>query len=218
MSKSTVAVIDYGMGNLHSVASALQYTGEPVTVKITSSVQDILAADRVVFPGVGAIRDCMAAIRRLSIDEVLHKIIPHKPVLAICVGMQALMTHSEENDGVDCLGLLPGTVKFFGNPCSNKPHSARETLKIPHMGWNQAHQTANHPLWAGIPQDSYFYFAHSYYVSAAQKSMVAATVDYGVRFDGALQSGYCFATQCHPEKSGLTGIRLLTNFLRWEQT
>jgi glutamine amidotransferase len=144
MTKSTVAVIDYGMGNLHSVASALQLVGDNVEVRVTADAQQILSADRVIFPGVGAIRDCMAEIIRLGIGEIVTEAIKEKPLLAICVGMQALMDSSEENGGVDCLGIFPGKVRFFGDPLQD---ASGQKLKVPHMGWNQVHQTATHPLW-----------------------------------------------------------------------
>ena len=215
MSQSTVAVIDYGMGNLHSVASALQHVGEGVRVVVTDQAAQILAADRVVFPGVGAIRDCMAEIRRLHIDEIVSEVAASKPLLAICVGLQALMNSSEENGGVECLGLFDGEVKFFG-------HQLRSTegvrLKVPHMGWNQVHQQRPHPLWQGVPQDSRFYFVHSYYVQAADRSLVAATTDYGVNFDAVLARDNIVAAQFHPEKSSAAGLQFLANFLQWDGT
>ena len=213
MSKHTVAVIDYGMGNLHSVASALEYVGKNVDVIVTADAEKILAADRVVFPGVGAIRDCMAEILRLGVDQVVAEVAATKPMLAICVGMQALMTRSEENHGVDCLGVFPGEVKFFGNPLVD---NSGQKLKVPHMGWNQLHQTKAHPLWEGIQQDSRFYFVHSYYVHADDPSLIAATAGYGVDIHAALHRDNIFAVQCHPEKSSDTGLKLLSNFLKWD--
>ena len=213
MSKHTVAVIDYGMGNLHSVASALEHVGMNVDVIVTADAEKILAADRVVFPGVGAIRDCMAEILRLGVDQVVAEVAATKPMLAICVGMQALMTRSEENHGVDCLGVFPGEVKFFGNPLVD---NNGQKLKVPHMGWNQLHQTKAHPLWEGIQQDSRFYFVHSYYVHAEDPSLIAATAGYGVDIHAALHRDNIFAVQCHPEKSSDMGLKLLSNFLKWD--
>jgi len=158
-----IAVIDYGMGNLHSVAKGLEHVAPRAEVVITSNPEEIAEADRVVFPGVGAMRDCMAEIRRGGFDVVVQKAITQKPVLAICVGMQALMSHSEENDGVECLDVFPGSVRHFGKSLS-EPDGTR--LKVPHMGWNQVHQTIDHPMWRGIDQDERFYFVHSYYVDA----------------------------------------------------
>jgi len=212
MSRSTVAVIDYGMGNLHSVASALEHADKNVSVKVTCVAEEILAADRVVFPGVGAIRDCMAEILRLGVDQLVAEAAASKPLLAICIGMQALMDHSEENGGVECLGLFAGDVKFFGDPLLDKG----EKLKVPHMGWNQLHQLGQHPLWNNIEQDSRFYFVHSYYVAARNRDLVTATTDYGVTFDAAIARDNIFAVQFHPEKSSTAGLQLLSNFLAWD--
>lgn len=209
----TVAVIDYGMGNLHSVAKALEHVAPDTTVQVTSNPDLIRAADRVVFPGVGAIRDCMAEIRRLGVDALVCEAVKQKPVLAICVGMQALMTHSEENDGVECINLLPGAVKFFGNDVRDEHHAR---LKVPHMGWNEVKQTSSHPIWHGIAQDSRFYFVHSYFVTAVRREQVAASCDYGVMFDAALATDNLFAVQFHPEKSHTNGLQLLKNFMNWD--
>ncbi|MDB6063312.1 MAG: hisH [Verrucomicrobiaceae bacterium] len=210
---SSVAVIDYGMGNLHSVASALRKIDPAARVTITSDAAEILAADRVIFPGVGAIRDCMAEILRLGIDRVVRDVIAsRKPLLAICVGMQALMQFSEENDGVECLSILPGRVNFFGDALQDE-HGAK--LKVPHMGWNQVQQTTAHPLWQNIAQDSRFYFVHSYYVQCEQSELIAATAQYGVDINAALARDNLFAVQFHPEKSSDAGLQLLTNFLHW---
>ena len=214
MSKQTVAVIDYGMGNLHSVASALQHVDAGVEVIVTADAEAIRAADRVIFPGVGAIRDCMAEILRLSIDQVVKEVVASKPLLAICVGMQALMERSAENGGVDCLGLLPGEVKFFSDAFANNVAAAG--LKVPHMGWSQVEQLSAHPLWQGIEQNSRFYFVHSFYVEAKDESLVAASTDYGVPINAALHQDNLFAVQFHPEKSSDNGLQLLKNFLAWD--
>ncbi|MAT52441.1 MAG: imidazole glycerol phosphate synthase subunit HisH [Porticoccaceae bacterium] len=206
-----IAVIDYGMGNLHSVAKAFEHVAPRAEVIITPDAREIVEADRVVFPGVGAIRDCMAEIRRGGFDDVVNKAINEKPVLGICVGMQALMSHSEENDGVDCLNVFPGQVKFFGDSLSD---GHGERLKVPHMGWNQVHQTIDHPMWRGIEQDERFYFVHSYYVDAGTE-ITAASCDYGVQFSAAIASGNLFAVQFHPEKSHTAGLQLLKNFVNW---
>lgn len=216
MSSDVVAVIDYGMGNLHSVASALEHVGAKKVV-VTHDPAVIHAADRVVFPGVGAMRDCMAEIRRLQCDQMLLDMLEqrHRPVLAICVGMQALLTHSQENQGVDCLDIVPGEVRFFGDDLHDN-NGAR--LKVPHMGWNQVQQTRSHPLWQGIEQNSRFYFVHSYYVDVQQRELVAGSVAYGVQFDAALARDNLFAVQFHPEKSQHAGLQLLRNFLSWQGT
>ena len=209
----TVAVIDYGMGNLHSVASALEHVGAE-RVLVTHDADQIRQADRVVFPGVGAIRDCMGEIRRLKCDELLEQALTeqHVPVLAICVGLQALMTRSQENDGVDCLGIIPGEVRYFGNPLTD---ADGRRLKVPHMGWNQVKQHVEHPLGRGIDDGSRFYFVHSYYVHADDRNLVAGSVQYGVNADAALARDNLFAVQFHPEKSAAAGLQLLRNFLEW---
>ena len=208
-----VAVIDYGMGNLHSVASALEHVGAD-KVLVTHDAELIRQADRVVFPGVGAIRDCMEEIRRLHCDQLLVDALTeqHKPVLAICVGMQALMTHSEENGGVNCLDIIPGEVRFFGNPLVDEQQGR---LKVPHMGWNEVRQVMDHPLWRDIPDMTRFYFVHSYYVDAVDRGLLAGTVRYGVDADAALARDNLFAVQFHPEKSHTAGLQLLRNFLEW---
>lgn len=213
MAKSSVAVIDYGMGNLHSVASALSSVADDVEVLVTGDPEIILAADRVLFPGVGGIRDCMAEILRLGVDQVVAEAAKTKPLLAICVGMQALMESSEENGGVDCLGLFAGKVRFFGDKLTDAKGAK---LKVPHMGWNQVHQQGSHALWQDIDQDSRFYFVHSYFVQAENQALVSATTDYGVNFNASLHYENIFATQFHPEKSGDVGLQLLKNFLQWD--
>jgi glutamine amidotransferase len=201
------------MGNLHSIAKALQHADPKVRVEVTEDPAQMRAADRVVFPGVGAIRDCMAALHGRGLAPVLRELAEAKPFLGICLGMQALLEESEENDGVPCLGLLPGRVRRFEPGLSD---ADGRPLKIPHMGWNRVHQTGAHPLWEGIPQDSRFYFVHSYYASPARAEHVAATADYPTPFAAALASGKLFAVQFHPEKSQAAGLALLANFLRWD--
>ncbi len=213
---STVAVIDYGMGNLHSVAKALEATGRASRVIVTPDPQTILAADRVVLPGVGAIRDCMGEIRRLGIDQVVLEAIRSKPLLGVCVGMQALMGFSDENGGTECLGVLPGKVTFFGDDLRDPATGA--ALKVPHMGWNQVHQTQPHPLWEGITQDSRFYFVHSYYVQPDDAALTMATTRHGVNITAAVARDNVFAVQFHPEKSQHAGLALYANFLAWDGT
>ncbi|GAA5001320.1 imidazole glycerol phosphate synthase subunit HisH [Acinetobacter puyangensis] len=201
-----IALLDYGMGNLHSAAKALEYVG--ATVDVTNDPKLVAQADKIVFPGVGAMRDCIQGMREAGIDEVVRQAVFNKPVLAICVGMQALMQHSEENGGADALGIFKGQVKHF-------PEIA--PLKVPHMGWNQVHQTdPTHPMWKDIAQDSRFYFVHSYYVEPEDQNLVAATCDYGLNFCTALHQENLFATQFHPEKSHTAGLQLLKNFVEWQ--
>lgn len=212
-----VAVIDYGMGNLHSVSKALEHVaaqaGISTQVVVTADPARIRAADHVVFPGVGAIRDCMAEIHRLGLGEIVAEVAQDRPVLAICVGFQALMDHSEENGGVDCLSLVRGQVKFFGEALKDADGSR---LKVPHMGWNTVHQRNSHPLWQGIPDGSRFYFVHSYYVVPDDPAEVSGATEYGVAFCAALARGNLFAVQFHPEKSQHAGLTLLRNFLQWQ--
>ena len=206
----TVAVIDYGMGNLHSVAKALEHVGAG-RVLVTSDAKVIREADRVVFPGVGAIRDCMAEIRRLGFDELVREVSSDRPFLGICVGMQALLERSEENDGVDCIGLFPGQVRFFGKDLSEDG----ERLKVPHMGWNTVRQTRPHPLFKDIGQETRFYFVHSYYFAPEDPETVLATSEYPNEFACIVGKDNVFATQFHTEKSHDAGLLLLRNFLDW---
>jgi glutamine amidotransferase len=210
---STVAVIDYGMGNLHSVAKALEHVADGQQVIVTHDPARIRAADRVVLPGVGAIRDCMAEMARQGVIDVIHEVVREKPFLGVCVGMQALMDFSAENGGTPCLGILPGRVEYFGE---NLGAADGERLKVPHMGWNQVYQERAHPLWNGIAQDARFYFVHSYYVRPADAALTAASTEYGVRFTAAVVRDNVFAVQFHPEKSQHAGLALYANFLRWD--
>jgi glutamine amidotransferase len=210
---SSVAVIDYGMGNLHSIVKALQHAGPEVDVICISNADAILQADRVVFPGVGAIRDCMQALNQSGLSAVIREVAESKPLLGICLGMQALLTNSEENSGTQCLDILAGHVRHF-------PESLKDSngnlLKIPHMGWNQVHQSRQHPLWENIPQDSRFYFVHSYYAHPDDPAVTAATAQYPEAFSCALAQNNVFAVQFHPEKSQAAGLQLLKNFLHWD--
>lgn len=212
--KQTCAIIDYGMGNLHSAHGALVKAAEDLNINadilVTSDPEKILKADRVVLPGVGAIRDCVGEIRKQGIDQVVAEVRKQKPLLGVCVGLQAMMTHSQENGGVDCLDLFEGEVKFFGNDLKENG----EQLKVPHMGWNKV-SVNEHPMWQGIESDSRFYFVHSFFVQAKNPEQVQAKGFYGVEFDAAVGAGNVFAVQFHPEKSHNNGIKLLGNFLTW---
>ncbi|MFZ5724446.1 MAG: imidazole glycerol phosphate synthase subunit HisH [Pseudomonadota bacterium] len=209
----TIAIIDYGMGNLRSAAKAFEKVADSTRVLVTADPDSIRKADRVVFPGVGAIRDCMHEIRTRGIDEVVREVVTQKPFLGICLGMQLLMRHSEENDGCDALAILPGEVKYFGDDLLGE---RLEKLKVPHMGWNQVHFSGEHPLWNGIAQDSRFYFVHSYYVRMDEEKLVAGRCEYGLEFAAAVARDNVFAVQFHPEKSQLAGLTLLANFSRWD--
>lgn len=211
MATQRVAVIDYGMGNLHSVESALQHAG-PCDVVVTDDPAIVAAADRVVFPGVGAIGDCMAEIKRLGFDRLISEVVTSgKPLLGICVGMQAMMEGSEESGGTQCLGLFEGVVQRFPGGVDEQGH----TLKIPHMGWNTVQQSMPHPLWHGIEHNTRFYFVHSYCVTPTRSEVQAGVCEYGLPFAAAIARDNIFATQFHPEKSHVAGLQLLTNFLNW---
>ncbi|MBT3013822.1 MAG: imidazole glycerol phosphate synthase subunit HisH [Candidatus Thiodiazotropha sp. (ex Lucina aurantia)] len=210
-----ITVIDYGMGNLRSVAKAVEHVAAGNDeVLVTDDPELILASDRVVFPGQGAARDCMAAISDHHLNRAVLDAAQSKPFLGICMGQQVLLEFSEENNGTELMGLIEGRVRRF--PGGTAPDG--EALKIPHMGWNQVHQGYDHPLWAGIGQDSRFYFVHSYYVDPEQQALVAATTDYGVRFASAIADRNLFAVQFHPEKSADAGLQLLRNFISWNPT
>ena len=212
---SFIAVVDYGMGNLRSVDKALEHVARSgQKVVITSSAEDIAEADRVVFPGQGAARDCMHELQERNLIEPVRQAAKEKPFLGICMGLQVLMAHSEENNGVDCMDMFKGEVRFFGKML-NKDKSA-EPLKIPHMGWNNVTQTISHPLWHGIKQGSRFYFVHSYYVDPVNEAIVAGETEYGIVFTSAIACDNLFAVQFHPEKSAADGLQLLKNFAQWD--
>ncbi len=217
MSASSVAIIDYGMGNLHSVSSALAHVSPMSEIHVTADSEIIRNADKIIFPGVGAMRDCMAEIRRLSFDSLVPEMVASgKPVLGICVGMQALLESSEENGGVEGIGILPGHVRFFGDPLLDESQTNEALkLKVPHMGWNTVEQTVDHPLWHGIDNQSRFYFVHSYYVEASDVANIAGRCVYGKPFAAAMSRDNLFATQFHPEKSHTAGLQLLKNFVNW---
>ncbi len=209
---STIAIIDYGMGNLHSIAKAVERVAGNTRVRISADPATILAADRVVFPGVGGIGHTMQELARTGLGDVAREVAGSKPMLCICVGMQALFERSEENGGTPCLGLIGGAVRRFAEGMSGADGQA---LKVPHMGWNQVRQQ-EHPLWEGIAQDSRFYFVHSYYTQPADSALVVGRADYGGVFCCALARENLFAVQFHPEKSQHAGLALLGNFSRWD--
>ena len=210
---TSIAIIDYGMGNLHSIAKALEHVAGKQRVIVSADQQEILAAERVVFPGVGAIRDCMAELKQTGLDEVVAQAAESRPLLGVCLGMQALLDVSEENQGTDCLGIVPGRVVHFPEGMSDPENESR--LKIPHMGWNQVMQRGEHPMWKDIAQASRFYFVHSYYAEPAVDGDVAATTPYGIEFSSVIARDNVFAVQFHPEKSQHSGLQLLENFTEW---
>lgn len=211
--KPDIAVIDYGMGNLRSVSKALEHVAPSASVVVTSDAATILAAERVVFPGQGAARDCMCEIDKRGLRGVIVEAARTKPFLGICMGLQVLFGDSEEGD-TPCLGIFPGRVARF-------PHDAMhddmgEKLKVPHMGWNNVFQAAKHPLWAGIEDGSRFYFVHSFFAQPANPEIVAGFAHYPFPFTCAVASDNIFAVQFHPEKSADAGLSLLGNFISWD--
>lgn len=211
---ATIAVIDYGMGNLRSVAKAFEHVAAPGdTVLVTQRAGQIISADRVVFPGQGAIRDCMRELKRYELVDAVRRAAQNKPFLGLCLGPQALLSYSEENGGIACLDALPGEVRWFGQELFDRHTSQR--LKVPHMGWNEVHQTGSHPLWRDIPQASRFYFVHSYYLVPQDPGLVYGITNYAFDFASVIAKDNIFAVQFHPEKSARWGLQLLANFSRW---
>ena len=211
MSKN-VAIIDYGMGNLHSVASAVEHVAPSSQIHITADAATILAADHVILPGVGAIRDCMHEIHRLGVDDTVQKVIAQKqPLLGVCVGMQALMSRSEENGGIECFNYFPGDVKLFQGEQFAPGHA--DHLKVPHMGWNNVEKLSDHPVWHGIESGTRFYFVHSFYAQMNEHAI--GSCNYGSDFAAMLAKDNVVAVQFHPEKSHDAGLKLISNFLGW---
>jgi len=208
-----VAVIDYGMGNLHSVAKAIEHVAPQLKVAVTSDAGTVARAARVVFPGQGAMPDCVREMDARGLREAVLEAARVKPFLGICIGLQMMFDRSEEGN-TPGLGLLRGQVRRF--PAAKMVDAQGARLKVPHMGWNEVRQTVSHPLWQGIPQGSRFYFVHSYYPEPAAREFTAGESTYGVSFTCAAARGNVFAVQFHPEKSDAAGLRLLTNFVEWQ--
>jgi glutamine amidotransferase len=207
-----IAIVDFGMGNLRSVAKAIEHVAPKTTVTITSDAATIRTADRVVFPGQGAMPDCMRYLKEYGLAETVREVAATKPLLAVCIGEQMLFERSEEGD-TPGLGVFAGAVVRFHDQAMRLPDGHR--LKVPHMGWNRVTQTQKHPLWDGIPDDSWFYFVHSYYVAPADRRISAGESTYGSAFTCVVASDNIFATQFHPEKSSAAGLRIYENFTRW---
>jgi imidazole glycerol-phosphate synthase subunit HisH len=208
-----IAVVDYGMGNLRSVAKAIEHVAPHSSVSVTSDPQAIREAERVVFPGQGAMRDCMREMDSRGLRGAILAAAREKPFLGICIGLQMLFEHSEEGD-TPGLGLLPGKVCRF--PHDGMRDAQGMKLKVPHMGWNEVWQTVAHPLWDGIDDGSRFYFVHSYYARPAHAHLTAGYSRYPFEFTCAAASENIFAVQFHPEKSQAAGLRLLSNFVTWQ--
>jgi glutamine amidotransferase len=210
---NSIAVVDYGMGNLRSVSKAIEHVAPQAEVRVTSDPADVLAADRVVFPGQGAMRDCMREMDGRGLRAALLQASATKPFLGICIGLQMLFERSEEGGGVAGLGVLPGQVRRFP---AERMHAADGTrLKVPHMGWNGVHQVRSHALWQGIDDATRFYFVHSYYVEPEDRGLVTGEAHYAFPFTCAVARDNIFAVQFHPEKSHTAGLRLLSNFASW---
>jgi imidazole glycerol-phosphate synthase subunit HisH len=218
-SQPTVAVVDYGMGNLRSVANAVQASaqGSAFQVIITQRPEEVRAAERIVLPGQGAMRDCMACLKDSGLQEAVLEAAANKPMFGVCVGMQMLLDHSDEQD-TPGLGLIGGQVHKFELQGRLQPDGSR--FKVPQMGWNRVkqilHQGKAHPVYQGVPDESWFYFVHSFYAKPALKAHSAGETDYGGLFTAALARDNIFATQFHPEKSAAQGLQLYKNFLNWK--
>ena len=202
----SIAIVDYGMGNVRSVQKAIEHVTPNDQVFLTDDAALISEADRVVFPGQGAMGACMQALNEHGLVDVIKQAAHEKPFLGICLGLQLLFDHSEENGGTDGLSILSGDVVHF----------PKSDLKIPHMGWNTVKQEFDHPLWHNIDDNSRFYSVHSYYVKEADQSVVVGSTDYGIDFTCAIAKDNMFAVQFHPEKSQHDGLQLLTNFVNWQ--
>lgn len=209
----TVAIVDYGMGNLRSVAKAVEHVAPDHTVMVTDDPTVVARAARVIVPGQGAMPDCMRALRLRGLAEAVVNAAAAKPFLGICIGLQMLFEHSDEGD-VAGLGVFPGQVRHFPEEAMRDQAGVR--LKVPHMGWNEVQQAMAHPLWDGITDGARFYFVHSYYVEPTAPDVIAGSTLYGIPFTSAVARANIFAVQFHPEKSATDGLRLLDNFMRWQ--
>ena len=205
MASQRISIVDYGMGNLRSVQKALQHVAPEAEVEISADPRRIRGADRVVFPGQGAMPDCMRCLNESGLGEAVGEAARGKPFLGLCIGQQMLFEHSAEGD-TPGLGLVAGRVKGFAR---------RPGLKVPHMGWNEVRQVAPHALWEGIEDESRFYFVHSFYCEPAESAIAAGETRYPDAFTSAIARDNIFATQFHPEKSSVAGLTLLRNFAHW---
>lgn len=207
-----IAVVDYGMGNLRSVSKALQHVAPTATVDVTADPDAVISADKVVFPGQGAMPDCMRELQARGLREAVVYAAGRKPFLGICIGLQMLFERSEEG-GVSGLAVLKGSVRRFPRDRMTAGESMR--LKVPHMGWNEVRQCMDHPLWRGIRDGERYYFVHSYYAQPADRGIVSGETEYGLRFASSVARENIFAVQFHPEKSETSGLKLLANFVDW---
>ncbi len=201
----TIAILDYGMGNLRSVKKALEHVAANKKIIITDNKETLNDADKIVFPGQGSTKACLEAIKKHDLENIIKKSALEKPFLGICLGMQLLFEKSEEDKHSNCLSILKGEVKKLPNI----------GIKIPHMGWNKVKQTKSHPLWHNIADNSFFYSVHSYYVVPNSKEVEQGESYYGINFTSVVAKGNIFAVQFHPEKSQSDGLKLLKNFANW---
>ena len=210
-----VAVVDYGMGNLRSVSQAVMHVaqGSGLEVIVTARPEDVRAAERVVLPGQGAMRDCMRELADSGLRQAVVEAAQAKPLMGVCVGMQMLLEHSQEQD-TPGLGLIKGRVRRFALEGARQPDGSR--YKVPQMGWNRVRQAQPHAMWAGVPDDAWFYFVHSFYAEPSDPRHSAGLTEYGAPFTSALARDNIFATQFHPEKSAADGLTLYRNFLGWK--
>ncbi|MFC7298442.1 imidazole glycerol phosphate synthase subunit HisH [Herminiimonas aquatilis] len=208
-----IVVVDYGMGNLRSVAQALRQVAPEADVRISGEVGDIRSADRIVLPGQGAIPDCMRSLQESGLQEAVLEAAANKPLFGVCVGEQLMFDWSEEGN-TKGLGLFPGKVVKFRFDGQLQEDGSR--FKVPQMGWNRVNQSLSHPLWNGIADDSYFYFVHSYYAVPTERAHIAGETPYGALFCSAIARDNIFATQFHPEKSASAGLQLYKNFVHWK--
>ena len=208
-----IAVVDYGMGNLRSVAKALEHVAPKARVVISGTAAQVDEADRVVFPGQGAMPDCMRYLDAAGLREAVLRAARTKPLFGVCVGEQMLFERSEEGDTAG-LGVLGGQVTRFRRDAMRAPGGT--ALKVPHMGWNRVVQARAHPIWSGVPDGAYFYFVHSFYAVPAAGELAVGETEYGLRFTSAVARDNIFATQFHPEKSAANGLRLYENFIHWQ--
>jgi glutamine amidotransferase len=207
-----IVVVDYGMGNLRSVAQALRAVAPEADVRISGTPADIDDAERIVLPGQGSMLDCMTSLRESGVQDALLRAAASKPMMGVCIGEQMLFDRSEERDA-EGLGLLPGKVVRFQLDGQLQDDGSR--FKVPQMGWNKVKQTAAHPMWCGIPDDAWFYFVHSYYVQPGNPAHTVGETVFGAPFASAVARDNIFATQFHPEKSAATGLQLYKNFVHW---
>ena len=219
---NSIAIVDYGMGNFHSVARALRAAAPDADIRLCNTAEQIANASRVVFPGQGAMPDCIRTLEESGLKDAVVRAAREKPLLGVCVGEQMLFTGSDEGH-VRCLDIFPGWVRRFEGPqyantalTSSGPAPSEPRLKVPHMGWNAVAQVRPHPLWEGIPDHTPFYFVHSYFAEPESDALTVGVSQYGRRFTCAVAADNIFAVQFHPEKSAEHGLRLYRNFVEWQ--